>query len=171
MLCHCRVRKMLREENMTFSREKVVQALEELQADAEVGLCFASVKHWQLAYCAHAFPHCLTRLAGRVADTFLLHWKSRWLPSGICSWSPNLMQQSFPGFVNTCLLLSALNPWQIVRFRSWALFGRRGNVDATTGIILYACNSPIYAHAWWFCTMLYANAIYQCKNLLSRNYS
>lgn len=30
---------------MTFSREKVVQALEELQADAEVGLCFASVKH------------------------------------------------------------------------------------------------------------------------------
>lgn len=40
-----RVRKMLREEKTTLCREKVVRVLEELQADAEVGLCFASVKH------------------------------------------------------------------------------------------------------------------------------
>ncbi|KAJ6845952.1 small RNA degrading nuclease 5 isoform X2 [Iris pallida] len=41
-----RLRKMLREGNeMPMSREGTVQALEVLQAQAEVGLCFATVKH------------------------------------------------------------------------------------------------------------------------------
>jgi len=36
---------MLKEDKTMTNREKVVQALGELQARAEVGLCFASVKH------------------------------------------------------------------------------------------------------------------------------
>lgn len=41
-----RLRKMLREGNETpVSRENTVRALEVLQAEAEVGLCFATVKH------------------------------------------------------------------------------------------------------------------------------
>jgi len=36
---------MLNEDKTMIDREKVVQALEELQARAEVGLCFAAVKH------------------------------------------------------------------------------------------------------------------------------
>ncbi|OAY65513.1 Small RNA degrading nuclease 5 [Ananas comosus] len=41
-----RLRKMLKENSaMGVSRENIVQALEEVQAQAEVGLCFACVKH------------------------------------------------------------------------------------------------------------------------------
>ncbi|PSS17492.1 Small RNA degrading nuclease [Actinidia chinensis var. chinensis] len=41
-----RLRKMLREQNDTeLCREKLVKVLEELQAQAEVGLCFVGVKH------------------------------------------------------------------------------------------------------------------------------
>ncbi|KAJ6799123.1 small RNA degrading nuclease 5 isoform X2 [Iris pallida] len=40
-----RLRKMLREDETPMNREGIVQALEVLQAQAEVGLCFATVKH------------------------------------------------------------------------------------------------------------------------------
>ncbi|CAF2089108.1 unnamed protein product [Brassica napus] len=39
-----RVRKMLKDEGVAFSREKVVKVLEELQAQAEVALCFVGIK-------------------------------------------------------------------------------------------------------------------------------
>lgn len=41
-----RVRKILSEQtDSSMSREKVVKVLEELQAQAEVGLCFVGVRH------------------------------------------------------------------------------------------------------------------------------
>ena len=43
----CRLRKMLHhEENTIETRESIVQALGDLQAQAEVALCFCSVKHY-----------------------------------------------------------------------------------------------------------------------------
>lgn len=42
-----RLRKMLTEQmDTTLCREKLVKVLEDLQAQAEVGLCFVGIKHW-----------------------------------------------------------------------------------------------------------------------------
>lgn len=42
----CRLRKMLKQEEETVeSRESIVKALEDIQAQAEVALCFCCVKH------------------------------------------------------------------------------------------------------------------------------
>ena len=44
-----RLRKMLKEQSETMiCREKIVKMLEELHAQAEVALCFASIKHSSL---------------------------------------------------------------------------------------------------------------------------
>lgn len=51
-----RVRKMLAEQKETaISREKIVKVLEELQAQAEVALCFVGVKNWGYASLVFTF--------------------------------------------------------------------------------------------------------------------